>query len=212
MLICILSSRPAAADFFTQTLRESGVAEVMVATSVLSLIDLLASHPVCGIAVDVPSLVRASAQGKQLISDVSEIYPLVRLNWAPGKEVTAMGNRFLATRKASVQEFVRACRLFSPRTMRRHGRVAKVMNLRWQVVSGMAGEWARGFTMDVSPGGCFVCTFDPPPIGAIVRLEYLENENSPPADGRVTWNVQWGEMLRPPGFGCSFAEGEYLGE
>jgi hypothetical protein len=205
MLISILTARPAAAAFYTQTLHELGVEQVEVAATIYALIDLLASQPTSGIAVDVPAVVRASAQGKQLISDIDEVYPLVRLNWAPGKDITAMGNRFIDTKLSPLPAFVRACRKFSPRSMRRQERIAKVMHLYWGSESDAREERVRGFTVDVSPGGCFVCAFDPPPVGMLVRLEYLESEHCPPVVGRVAWAVPWGELSRSPGFGCVFS-------
>jgi hypothetical protein len=206
MLICLLTARPAAAALYTQTLQELGAERVEVAATIYALIDLLARQPACGIAVDVPAVVRASASAKQLISDIDEIYPLVRLNWAPGKQITAMGNRFIETKLSQLQAFVLACRKFTPRSLRRQERVARVMQLHWQLIGEMTSEPVRGFTLDVSAGGCFVCAFDPPPVGSLVRLAYCDGENSPPVTGRVAWNVPWGEESRPPGFGCIFTD------
>ena len=199
MLVCILSNRPAAVDRYRTALSERGVDEVESASDVFGLFDLLTSRPISGLALDIPAIVRASEQGKVLLNSISEIYPLVKLNWAPGKEIRASGNHFLSVSEPPLAAFVLACRNYEPRIWRKYERIAKVMNLWWNTENSAPH---RGFTLDISAGGCFVCCLDPPSVGELVTLSYLQEPHTVKA--RVTWSLGWNEMERAPGFGCEY--------
>jgi hypothetical protein len=201
MLVCILSNRPEAATHYASILQELGITESEVTNNIMDLFDLLTYRPVCGIALDIPAIVRASEQGKQLLNNISEIYPIVKLNWAPGKEIRAVGNRFLSTKEPPLESFILACRTFQPRTWRKYERLNKVVNLYW---SAERATRNRAFTLDVSRGGCFVCTLEPPAINSIISLDLLTEERT--VQARVTWVNKWGEMERAPGFGCEYLE------
>lgn len=201
MLVCILSNRPEVAAHYAAVLQRLGIEETEIAADIMDLFDHLTGRPVCGIALDIPAIVRASEQGKQLVNSISEIYPIVKLNWAPGKEIRAVGNRFLSTKEPPLESFILACRTFQPRTWRKYERLDKVVNLYWSTAGTTRN---RGFTLDISRGGCFVCTLDPPDANSIITLELLAEERT--VQARVTWVNKWNEMERAPGFGCEYLD------
>lgn len=206
MSICILSNRPEAAAHYSSILMESGFDSPHIATSVKEMFELLTKERISGIAMDIPVTVRASDHDKQLLNGIGEVYPTVKINWAPGRELRVMCNQFLSTREKPLESFLQACNSFKPRIWRKDERIYKVVNLSWSVGDAPAN---RGFTVDVSQSGCFVCTFDPPAINDVVTLHVQHSGQTVTA--RVTWVVKWGEKTRAPGFGCAYEGGSRTG-
>jgi Tfp pilus assembly protein PilZ len=63
----------------------------------------------------------------------------------------------------------------------------------------------RAYTLNVSPGGLFVCTCYPSLQGSSVWVQ-LQELDSQPIKVLVTRSLAWGEAMRIPGFGGSFNE------
>jgi len=127
---------------------------------------------------------------------------MVKLNCAPGKEIRAVGNHLLSRKETPLESFALASRSFNPRSWRRHERVAKTFNLFWRLAGEAESAKRRAFTLDVSPGGYFVCELNPPPTNSRIEIELLSTGEV--ISAQVCWVASWGEMEKPPGFGCQF--------
>ena len=173
------------------------------------LLDVLATRPVNGILLDVPSMVRASAAEKAFIHDLIQIYPSVRLKWDPRRgEVKTLFYGQGSEAGGGLAEFVtQRCAAFIPRIMRHTKRVDLNLNVLVSEVDEFHdAHVTRSVTLNVSQGGCFLFWTDELAWGSRLWLRIMELADQTPLGVEVRWQKTWGSSPGMCGVGVRFLE------
>lgn len=171
--------------------------------SLSKLFSLLQETAVSGFVVDIHMVVKATDAEKNLLRTMEGIFPNVRTNWSPATGFRALYSDGRKTGEENLVAFLEDCRRVKPRALRRDMRQGKKFNVLFWMADASQEKAQRAFTMDISRGGLFVCTSDPPPEGSVVSVS-LQEVDPRPFKVLVKWRVAWGIAMRAPGFGGSF--------
>jgi hypothetical protein len=160
---------------------------------------------ISGVVVDVQMVLKANEADKNCLQTMEEIFPNVRINWNPGLGFRALYSDSGKSAEENMAAFVKDCRRFKPRALRRDKRLEKTFNAQYCPLDAPPEEARRAYTLNVSCGGLFVCTCYPTPEASFVWVKLLEVDERP-FKVLVRWTLDWGKGMRVPGFGGSFVE------
>jgi hypothetical protein len=174
----------------------------------LSISELYKKFPgavVAGFVVEVHRMVKSTETEKVLLHTMTEIFPSVKTNWNSEEGFRALYNDSDKSGEENLRAFLRDCRNFKPRPLRKKRRHEKKFNVLFWPLQASQQTVQRAFTVDVSSGGLFVATCDPPQEGTVVSV-VLREVAPRPFKVMVKWNLQWGIAMRIPGFGGGFVD------
>jgi Tfp pilus assembly protein PilZ len=150
-------------------------------------------------------MVKATDRDKELLHTMAEIFPSVKTNWNSEAGFRALYNDSDKSGEENLLAFVRDCRNFKPRALRQQKRHEKKVNVLYWPTDASEETAQRAYTLDISSGGLFVCTCDPPPEDSLVWV-ILREVDARPFKVMVKWKLAWGVAMRVPGFGGSFVD------
>lgn len=202
--LALLSRAGSVLEAYRSFFERAGVT-TLHAPSVTKLFEQLPDLPISGIVTDLPVVVRASAHEKLLLEAVEGIFPNARVNWQPHAGFRVLFADAARSGEENLLEFVARSRQFTPRSLRKDARRERNLNvLMWR--DGESPDQARrAFTKDISLGGIFASTCEPPPEGTELWVQLLELSPSP-LKVKVRWERGWGRSMNIPGFGAEFVE------
>jgi hypothetical protein len=165
----------------------------------------LPDSAISGFVVDLPVIIRASDTEKLLLKAIEGAFPNIRVNWNAEGGFRALFSDSNKSSEENLKAFIDKCLTVMPRPLRKNDRKERNFNIMmWE--DGYSKESAqRAFTIDISPGGFYVCTFDPRSAGTVFWILFLEL-NVSPFKVVVRWALEWGKSMRIPGFGGKFLE------
>lgn len=156
---------------------------------------------------DDPEVGRATNIEKDSFQILERIFPNVKTNWNPTDGFRALYRSNGRSGEESLIAFVQDCRNFKPRALRKDKRHERKCNVLLRPVGAPEETAQRAYTLDISAGGVFVCTCDPPPEESLVWV-ILREVDARPFKVLVKWRLEWGVSMRIPGFGGRFVEAD----
>lgn len=179
---------------------------------VQALVDFISREvncPLNGILIDMPTYMRSSEVDKRLLNDLVGLFPTLRLKChEPSGEIRTLpfGTAYPAntTPGVFVQKY---CAPFIQRMLRTSERSQQ--NLSALLTRALPVENtfdARTATTNLSPGGCFLISFEPWLIGDRGWLFLSELNDTKPIRVEVCWIRLWGERCSLPGMGVRFID------
>ncbi len=175
------------------------------APSISELYQKLPDAIIAGFVVEIHMMVKATDTEKELLHTMGEVFPSVKTNWNPERGFRALYNDSDKSGEENLRAFVRDCHNFKPRTLRKKKRHEKKFSVLYWPIDASQETAQRAFTLDVSSGGLFVGTCDPPPEGSLVWV-VLREVDARPFKVMVEWKLPWGAAMRIPGFGGRFVD------
>ncbi len=206
MQIAIVSRPGSVIDAYRRFLEGHGVT-LIHASTIAGLYQTLPDTVISGVMVEIQTVVKATDTEKDLLHTLEGIFPTVKTNWSPADGFRALYHGAGKSGEENLIAFVKDCRNFKPRALRKSKRHEKRCNVLFWPVDGSEEAAQRAYTLDISSGGLFVCTCYPPPAESIVWVT-LREVDARPFQVLVKWMLEWGVAMRIPGFGGSFIEME----
>jgi hypothetical protein len=204
MQIAVVSRGGPVLDAYKRFFGACGV-NLVHASALSELFRKLPDMVISGVVVEIYTMVKASDREKELIQTVAKIFPSIRTNWNPEAGFRALYNDSEKSGEESLLAFVQECRNFKPRALRKAKRHEKKFNVLYWPIDAPPESAQRAFTLDVSSGGLFIGTFDPPGEGSLVWV-VLREVDARPFKVMVQWRLPWGAAMRIPGFGGRFVD------
>jgi hypothetical protein len=164
----------------------------MDALPLASLRDLrgaLETVPVCGLLLDLSTLVTADTRDKNDTREFLELYPSEKFRLV-GDEVHIVGE--------SLEKFVDKCQHFSPRKIRTSVRVDKYLAV-YLSANEAFKRAEKTTTINISDGGCFVYSTRKWKVGSRVWLKSFGDEIV--ISGIIRSARPWGNNEFIPGIG-----------
>lgn len=173
---------------------ESEGGSAIAVASLAELLSILEETPVSGIILDLITSTKASAQEKLETNEPVQLYPNVKVKVAEDK-VNTLGKGM------SLGQFVRDCQAFKPRTIRKSIRRDRHIAF-FLSRDDSFREIEKAVTLNISDGGCFICSTGDWQVGDRVWLRFIDNECV--MSGVVVWWQPWGNNKKMPGIGIRF--------
>jgi hypothetical protein len=178
--------------------------ELIHAVSISELYKKLYDTVVSGVIVDLQTVMKASDTEKIWLAVIEGIFLSIRANWNPEAGFRILYRNVSKSSEENQIAFIEDCRNFKPRTLRKDNRQEIHFNVLFWSMQETDKEAQRAYTLNVSPGGLFVCACYPSPQGSSVWVQ-LQELDPQPIKVLVTRSLAWGEVMRIPGFGGSFS-------
>lgn len=162
-----------------------------------------------GFLVDIVSSIKASPFDREVIKELMEVYPSLRMRWDPKSgEVRTLMTGAGVGQKISIANFVNFyCSVFQVRAMRLHSRNIINCNVLWSVHPQMPDEESkRTVTVDISTGGCFLYSAYTIEVGSVIWLRFVDLGDNSPMKFQVLWCREWGYSTKMPGWGGKFLQ------
>ncbi|MEA3465361.1 MAG: PilZ domain-containing protein [Thermodesulfobacteriota bacterium] len=166
-------------------------------------------HSYSGLLVDIVSSIRASVADREVLKELMEVYPSLRLRWDPESgDIRTLLTGAGAGQKISIDHFIKTyCLLFHPRALRLQCRKEIHCNVVYSVCAEMPEEATqRTVTLDLSVGGCFLISSHCLARGSVLFLRFLELDDNTPIKVEVQWCREWGKSMNVSGVGVRFLE------
>lgn len=159
-----------------------------------------------GILIDLPSIIKAKGEEKNVAYTLASVYPALRVRTL-GKMLVPMAMPGDVKQDISLNDFIcKSCAPFMPRRLRAHRR----RNICISTVRLHAGADERGFTLNISWGGAFIADMHPERFTVGQELRLFFQEPGLKITATICWIQYWGHN-RIPGVGVKFTEpGEAL--
>jgi hypothetical protein len=203
-IIAIVSRSGPVLDAYRRFLERHDVS-LIHALSISQLCQTLPDTSISGFMVEIQVAVKATDTEKDLLHTLERIFPNVKTNWNPTDGFRALHHGAGKSGEENLIAFVQDCRKFKPRALRKDKRHEEKCNVLFWPAGASEETAQRAYTLDISRGGLFVCTCDPPPEGSAVWVT-LREVDARPFKVLVMWKLAWGVAMRIPGFGGSFVE------
>ena len=204
MQIAIVSRSGSALDAYKRFLEGHGVTLIHV-SSIAALYQTLPDTSISGFMVEIQVVVKATDTEKDLLHTLERIFPNIKTNWNPTDGFRALHHGAGKSGEENLIAFVRDCRNFKPRALRKDKRHERRCNVLFWPTGASEETAQRACTLDISFGGLFVCTCDPPPEESFVWVT-LREVDARPFKVLVKWKLAWGVAMRILGFGGCFVE------
>ena len=175
------------------------------AASISELLSKLSMTAVSGFMVEIHIVLKATNTEKDHLRTLEGIFPNVRTNWGPQAGFGALYNEKGKSGEENLLRFIEDARKFEPRALRKEERLMKIFNVLFWAADASGETAQRAYTSDISLGGLFVCTCDPPQVDSSVWVQ-LREVDARPFKVLVKWKVAWGVGASVPGFGGSFVQ------
>lgn len=203
-IIAIVSRSGPVLDAYKRFLERHDVS-LIHALSIAQLGQTLPDTSISGFMVEIQVAVKATDTEKDLLHTLERIFPNVKTNWNPTDGFRALHHGAGKSGEENLLAFVQDCRKFKPRALRKDKRHERKCNVLFWPADASEETAQRAYTLDISLGGLFVCTCDPPQEGSTVWAT-LREVDTRPFKVLVKWKLAWGVAMRTPGFGGSFVE------
>jgi Tfp pilus assembly protein PilZ len=185
----------------------SGIShEIIIVDNIELLIRNCIAEPPDGALIDMVSGARIGASNMALLDNLNMDWPIIRCNVSADGSVRVMHKEFdqspmlsqaldSIVKKASVKE--------TPQSKCRHIRIK--IRCRVRLLVPKDGKWRMANVLNLSMGGAFIHTYDPPQIGETVLLEFRDLVVNPlKCQAQVAWVRRWEDSDRFPGVGVAF--------
>ena len=206
MQIALLSRGGEVMDAHIHFFEKHGV-NLITGNSFSELYSKLPNTLFSGFVIDIPIVIKATGIEKSLMQSMEGIFPFIRTNWSPDTGVRALFYGSNESSDTNMLEFLKKCLNFKPRALRNDKRQEKNFNvLFWPIDASRQGA-QRAYTVDISSGGLFISTCEPPPVASTLWI-MLKELDERPFKVVVRWILEWGIAMRPPGFGGRFLDSD----
>ncbi|OQY17776.1 MAG: hypothetical protein B6I36_08470 [Desulfobacteraceae bacterium 4572_35.1] len=162
-----------------------------------------------GLLLDIVSSIRATGADREVIKNLLEVYPSLRLRYDPAsEEIRTLMTGAGSGQKITIEQFIDTyCRSFPARGLRLYKRKPIHCNVLYSLYGDMPDEEStRSVTIDLSEGGCFIYTIERLAVGTCLWLSFVELMDNSPIYVRVCWSREWGHSMNIPGIGLQFLE------
>lgn len=204
MQMAIVSRTGPVLDAYKRFFGVYGV-DLIHAPSLSELYQKLPDAPISGFVVEIHVMIKTTETEKGLLDTMMTIFPSIKTNWNPEAGFRALYNDSDKSGEENLRAFVRDCRNFKPRTLRKKKRHEKTFNVLYWRDDASRETAQRAFTLDVSTEGLFVGTCDSPREDSVVWV-VLREVDARPFKVMVKWRLPWGAAMRIPGFGGRFID------
>jgi Tfp pilus assembly protein PilZ len=164
--------------------------------------------PCSGLLLDVVSSIRATPFDREVIQELLEVYPSLRLRLDPATgDIRTLMTGAGPGQNITIGRFIETyCRQFPPRCLRMCQRKPIHCNILYSLHDQLASEVVqRSVSMDLSTGGCFLFTTESFPVGERLWIRILELVDNSPIMVEVRWCREWGHGMEVPGIGLHFS-------
>jgi hypothetical protein len=169
--------------------------------SVKHLEKLLSEFEISGILIDMVKQVRTASSDRQIVLNLADIFPTIRVNWNYEKsQLLSLYSGLSSPPIRTLSDFVQFTgNCFSPRFIRKSKRIPLNMN----VVLEAENIEIRSCTLNVSESGLFIFTDNPDELPRELNIQINELGSSP-IKAEVVRHVSWGTELKASGIGIKF--------
>ncbi len=168
--------------------------ETVTSRSLAELPAILREAPTSGILLDLVTSAKSTAQEKLETNDLLQLYPYAKVK-VMGNDVRMLGH------SRSLQQFIKDCRAFPARTIRRSKRQIQYISA-FLSADDRFSAVEKTVTLNFSDEGCFAYSANDWEIGDRVWMRFMENDCI--VRGTVRWRQPWGNNKRLPGIGVQF--------
>ncbi len=162
-----------------------------------------------GLLLDIVSSIRASLDDREVIKNLFEVYPSLRLRYDPASgDIRTLMTGAGSGQKVTIEQFISTyCASFPARGLRLHKRKDIHCNVLYSSYGDMPDEeCSRSVTINLSSGGCFIYASQRIATGTCLWLSFVELMDNSPIYARVRWCREWGRSMNIPGIGLEFIE------
>ncbi len=204
MKIALVSSEGAALDAYRRFFEAQGI-DLIHLKSISELFQKLPETVISGFVVDIRMALKTTEPEKRCLQTMEGIFPNVRTNWNPERGFRALYSDSTKSETDNLSMFLEDCRKFKPRALRKHERKVVHIHVLFRPMEAPEESAERAYTLNISYGGLFVCTCNPPPVDSFVRVT-LQEADMQPFKVLVRLTRAWGSGMHIPGFGGSFVD------
>jgi CheY-like chemotaxis protein len=193
-------------DLYQSLVRDLGI-PCDTAANFHELYQILQETPYNGLLVDLATSVRASATEKNLLHELQQFYPVLRMRWDEQlQRLRCQIYGAMAGSNMTVQTFVDSyCRTFPARRVRREKRYPLHLNVLISPDNKFhPDKTERSTTLNVSRSGCALLTTREWQISRKIWLKILEMEDQTPLSAEIRRWTSWGTPLVLPSIGVKF--------
>jgi len=162
--------------------------------SLAELLTVLEETPVSGIILDLITSTKASAQEKLETNEPIQLYPNIKVKVIED-QVNTLGKGM------TLGQFVHDCQAFKPRSIRKSIRRERHIAFFLSRDNSFSAI-EKVVTLNISDGGCFICSTSDWQVGERVWLRFIDNDCV--MSGVVVWWQPWGNNKKMPGIGIRF--------
>jgi hypothetical protein len=204
-LILLVSRSASRSQCYREVLDKLGIS-CLVISEIKEVPTLTTGTPFSGILLDMPVLIKATANDKTAMEDILKALPSAYLNIAPASDairlLAADGTQGIAK---TVEEFALLCKEFTPRIVRPKDRFPLHLN------ALLARETApeqqeQTVTLNISSQGCFLFSVKPEfQVNQLVSIKFIGLTDTTLVQASICWLRRWGEKGHHlPGIGVKF--------
>jgi len=206
--ILMVVEEPEARSAYEEALCRVGVS-YHVAASFNEVLRMSIDAAYSGLLIDILTLVRSSKEEKSIAYDCINFYPTLRVKWdarTKNMSLSPLEQSFSTDPESVLAHFIESrCKSFCARSLRRFNRKDTYLSLILSTCRTFPdAESLKTFTVNVSQGGAFVQTTEPPAIGDTVWLRFFEMPGEEPVKAIICWRIEWGGSRSIPGVGVMF--------
>ncbi|MBI5186948.1 MAG: PilZ domain-containing protein [Nitrospinae bacterium] len=180
--------------------------EIILVESMEPLVRFCIETPPSGVLIDMASGARIGSSEMAILDNLKVTWPIIRCNVSADGSVRVMHKELEKTPLLpQALDFIvqRVHNKEAKHLGARHIRINVRCRTRFQVPDD--GNWRPGNVLNLSMGGAFILTHDPPQIGEPVLLEFLDLFDSPlKCSAKTAWVRRWEESDKLPGVGVAF--------
>lgn len=195
-------------SFYQQILKISQH-DVIFFNSINQLVKEIISNPPSALLIDIPSSIKVGMEHMAFFNNLPVIWPIVRCN------ITTNGFAFATCDSpprrdplpAALNAIARGDESWSSKSFTRKF-LRLDLGCRIKIKKEDQNIWRRGNTLNISAGGFFAVTYDPPEKGSIVEIELQDLSSNPiTCKGKTMWSRSWEATSKLPGVGISLLDG-----
>lgn len=183
--------------------------EIIFFNSINQLVKEIISTPPFALLIDIPSSIKVGMEHMAFFNNLPVVWPIVRCN------MTTNGFAFATCDSpprrdplpSALNAIARGDDSWSSKSFtRKYLRLD--MGCRMRIKKEEQNIWRRGNTLNVSAGGFFAVTYDPPEKGSIVEIELQDlSKNTITCKGKTMWSRSWESTNKLPGVGIALLDG-----
>ncbi len=180
--------------------------EVHFVDTLDALLHKCIGSPPTGVLVDLATTMRIGISAMLPIHNLNMSWPIMRCNIASDSSVKVMHwSNTESTDLAETLDTISAdadswSNLDSQRTYIRVDATCRI-----KIHSSKIETPSIGNITNMSTGGSLVVTYDPPPMGETVQLEFIDLSDQPvQCEAETIWASRWEDSLKLPGVGFSY--------
>ena len=204
MQLAIASRTGDALDAYKQFFQRHD-ANLIHALSISELFKKLYDTTISGVIIDLPLVLKSTDTERIWLGIIEGIFPSIRVNWNPDVGFRTLYHNISKSGEENQIAFIEDCHNFKPRALRKDVRQEIHFNVLFWSMEETDEKAQRAYTLNISPGGLFVCTCYPSSQNSFVWV-HLRELDQQPVKVLVKWKLAWGEAMCVPGFGGSFSD------